>query len=148
MMIDLTPVFQALIALIAALITCWLIPWIKAKTTKQQQENLYAAAKIAVYAAEQIFGPKSGKDKFKYARDFLISIGYNVNTDVLEAAIESAVRTLPIKWDEVMADLTVDDDEGENETEPATADEAAPAAVTVSDTVSTPPEAHPPEQAE
>ena len=76
MMIDLTPVFQALIALIAALITCWLIPWIKAKTTKQQQENLYAAAKIAVYAAEQIFGPKSGQDKFKYARDFLISIGW------------------------------------------------------------------------
>lgn len=147
-MIDLTPVFQALIALIAALITCWLIPWIKAKTTKQQQENLYAAAKIAVYAAEQIFGPKTGKDKFKYARDFLISIGYNVNTDVLEAAIESAVRTLPIKWDEVMTSLGADDDEGENETEPAPADEAAPATVTVSDTVPTPPEAHPPEQAE
>ncbi len=146
-MIDLTPVFQALIALIAALITCWLIPWIKAKTTKQQQENLYAAAKIAVYAAEQIFGPKSGMDKFKYARDFLISIGYNVNTDVLEAAIESAVRTLPIKWDEVMTGLTADD-EGENDTEPAPADEAAPATVTVSDTVPTPPEAHPPEQAE
>lgn len=147
-MIDLTPVFQALIALIAALITCWLIPWIKAKTTKQQQENLYAAAKIAVYAAEQIFGHKSGQDKFKYARDFLISIGYNVNTDVLEAAIESAVRTLPIKWDEVMAGLTAADDEGENETEPAHADEVAPATVTVSDTVPTPPEAHPPEQAE
>ena len=54
-MIDLTPIFQAVIALLAALITYKLIPWIKSRTTKQQQENLYAAARIAVYAAEQLF---------------------------------------------------------------------------------------------
>lgn len=79
-MIDLTPVFQAIIALVAALITYKLIPWIKAKTTAQQQDNLYVAAKMAVYAAEQIFGSKSGQQKLDYARNALIAAGYNLDT--------------------------------------------------------------------
>ena len=64
MKIDLTAIIQAIIALCAALITYKLIPWIKSKTTEQQQANLAAAAKIAVYAAEQIFGGNKGQEKY------------------------------------------------------------------------------------
>ena len=49
--VDLTPIFQAVIALLAALVTYKLIPWIKSKTDKNKQDNIAAAAKIAVYAA-------------------------------------------------------------------------------------------------
>ena len=37
MNINLTPILQALIALLASLITYKLIPWIKARTTAEQQ---------------------------------------------------------------------------------------------------------------
>jgi hypothetical protein len=96
--IDLTPVFQAVIALLAALVTYKLIPWIKTKTTKGQQDNLAAAARIAVYAAEQLYGANHGDEKLEYARQALLAAGYDVNTETMRAAIESAVYSLPI-WD-------------------------------------------------
>lgn len=96
MNIDLTPIFQAVIALLAALVTYKLIPWLKSRTTKQQQDNLAAAAKIAVYAAEQLYGANNGEKKLEYARQALLAAGYDVNTDTLRAAIESAVYSLPI----------------------------------------------------
>ena len=94
-MIDLTPIFKAVILLIAALITYKLIPWIKARTTETQQANLAALAKIAVYAAEQLYGAGQGDKKLDYARNVLISAGFDVNTDILRAAIENAVYNMP-----------------------------------------------------
>ncbi len=94
-MIDLTPIFQAIILLIAALITYKLIPWIKARTTSQQQANLAAAAKIAVYAAEQLFGSDAGQQKLDYAKNVLMAAGYDIDTEILRAAIEHAVYNLP-----------------------------------------------------
>lgn len=94
-MIDLTPIFQAIIALLAALVTYKLIPWIKARTTETQQANLNALAKVAVYAAEQIYGAGQGDKKMEYARNILLSAGFDVNLDVLRAAIESAVHNMP-----------------------------------------------------
>lgn len=45
-MIDLTPILQALIALLASWITLRVIPWLKAKTNKQQQDYLLSTAKV------------------------------------------------------------------------------------------------------
>ena len=96
MNIDLTPVFQALIALMAALVTYKLIPWIQSKTTQQQQANLSAAAKIAVYAAEQIYGTnkKANDAKLDYALNRLRDAGFDADTPTLRAEIEKAVYTL------------------------------------------------------
>ena len=94
-MIDLTPIFQAIITLLAALITYKLIPWIISKTTKQQQENLSALAKTAVYAAEQLYGANHGDEKLEYVKNILLKAGYNVNMDILRAAIEAAVHNMP-----------------------------------------------------
>lgn len=94
-MIDLTPIFRAIILLIASLITYKLIPWIKARTTGTQQANLNAMAKVAVYAAEQLYGAGQGDKKLEYARKVLQSAGFDVNTDVLRAAIENAVHNMP-----------------------------------------------------
>lgn len=107
MNIDLTPIFQAVIALLAALVTYKLIPWIKTKTTKGQQDNLAAAARIAVYAAEQIYGANHGDEKLEYARQALLAAGYDANTETLRAAIESAVYTLPIWNAEVVIEPEV-----------------------------------------
>lgn len=90
-MIDLTPILQALIGLLATIITVKVIPWIKSKTTEQQQINLAAAANIAVYAAEQIFGAGQGEIKLQYVKDSLERVGFDVDTDLLTECIEEAV---------------------------------------------------------
>lgn len=96
MNIDLTPILQAIIALAAALITYRLIPLIKAKTTAKQQEALAAAAKIAVYAAEQMYGAnrEANEKKLDYAVQRLQAAGYDVDLTIVRAAIEDAVYGL------------------------------------------------------
>lgn len=94
--IDLTPIFQALIGLLAAVVTVKVIPWIKAKTTAEQQQKMLAAAKTAVYAAEQMLGPGFGKNKLEQVRVWLIAQGYDVNSQSIISAIEAAVQQLSL----------------------------------------------------
>ena len=85
--IDLTPLFQAVIAFLAALVSYKLIPWIQARTTAQQQELLRAAVSVAVYAAEQLYGAGAGKEKLMYVKGQLAKKGYHVDVDEIEAAV-------------------------------------------------------------
>lgn len=85
--IDLTPIFQALIALLASIITIKVIPWIQARTTAQQQEMLRAAVSVAVCAAEQLYGSGAGKEKLMYVKGQLAKKGYRVDIDEIEAAV-------------------------------------------------------------
>ena len=85
--IDLTPLFQAVIAFLAALVSYKLIPWIKARTTAQQQDLLRAAVSIAVYAAEQLYGAGQGKEKLLYVKGQLAKKGYHADVDEIEAAV-------------------------------------------------------------
>lgn len=95
MAIDITMIVNAVIALIAAIISVFVIPWIKSKTTSQQREDLIAWVKIAVAAAEQIYkGDKRGAEKKQYVLDFLNKNGFSVNEDSVNAAIEAAVKQL------------------------------------------------------
>ena len=52
-MMDFTPIFQALVALICAVVTVVIVPWIKSKTTAEQQERINLMISVAVQAAEQ-----------------------------------------------------------------------------------------------
>ena len=87
MNIDLTPIFQALIGLLAVLITTKLIPWIKARTSIQQQSMIAMATRTFVFAAEQLYGVGTGTEKMKYVKKKLEEHGYTVDVAVIEAAI-------------------------------------------------------------
>lgn len=87
-MIDLTPILETIIALIAALVTYKVIPWIKAKTTESQQAILMATVRTLVYAAEQLYGAGKGKEKFTYVRQKLQEKGFDVDVDAIEAAVK------------------------------------------------------------
>lgn len=117
MNIDLTPFFQAIIALLAALVTYKLIPWIRSKTTKQQQDNLLAAAKIAVFAAEQIYGAAKGDEKLDYALQAMEKAGFHLDKTLAREAIEKAVREMNIDPRNVFAGLASDEEDGEEEPE-------------------------------
>ena len=85
--IDLTPALQALIMLLSALITAFVIPWIKTKTTIAQREKMVAVVETFVFAAEQIYGSGWGKDKLHYVEAKLLENGYTVDIDLIEATV-------------------------------------------------------------
>ena len=92
---DITPVRVAVAALLAALITAIVIPYIKTKTTTDQQRQINTWVQIAVSAAEQIYnGPGRGEDKKKYVVEWLRQHGVTVDADKLDAMIEAAVYDL------------------------------------------------------
>ena len=96
MQIDLTQIILAVIALLSAIVTGYLIPLLKSKLTAQQLDGLKAAAKIAVFAAEQTYIPEQWAEKKQYAQQLLKEQGYDINTDKVDAAIEAAVKELKI----------------------------------------------------
>lgn len=94
MNIDLTPIIQAVIALIAAIITAKVIPWIKAKTTNEQQQFISATIKTLVFAAEQIYGSGFGAEKMEYVMMALKTRGFNVDKEEVEAAVKEHLVAL------------------------------------------------------
>lgn len=94
-MFDVTYIIEAVFALIAIVITAIVIPYIKRKTTAQQQEEINAWVKIAVTAAEQIYnGSGRGAEKKEYVLNWLHKHGITVDASKLDAMIESAVYEL------------------------------------------------------
>lgn len=93
-MIDLTPVFNAFIALAAALVIAFVIPWIKRNTTQKDREELLKWVEIAVMAAQQLYYQLEGEKRKEYVRNFLNSKGYDVTSAEVDNAIEAAVLRL------------------------------------------------------
>lgn len=95
MTFDITPIVEAVVAVVCAVVTCVLIPYIKSKTTTEQQKEINAWVKIAVSAAEQIYtGSGRGEEKKAYVLEWLQSHGVTVDDEKLDAMIEAAVYEL------------------------------------------------------
>lgn len=94
MTIDYTELLQALIALLATLITTFLIPFIKKKLSAEKTEELRKWVSIAVKAAEQLYGSKTGTKKKEYVVAFLASKGIVFDVDEVNAMIEAEVYKL------------------------------------------------------
>ena len=92
---DITPIIQAIFALLMAVLTCVIIPLIREKVSVDQLAVIKMWVGIAVKAAEQIFvGSGKGKEKKAYVIDFLESKGFKLDEDSLDNLIESAVLEL------------------------------------------------------
>lgn len=94
-MTNITIIIEAAFALIAAVITAIVIPYIKSKTTAQQQAEINAWVKIAVSAAEQIYnGSGRGEEKKAYVLNWLAEHGITLDEARIDALIEAAVYEL------------------------------------------------------
>ena len=91
---ELTEIFNAVIALVTALVSAFVIPWLREKYSAQQLERLVLWADIAVAAAEQLYGDLDGEKKRQYVLDFLSSRGCKLDEQALEQALEAAVLRL------------------------------------------------------
>ena len=94
MNINLTHILLAIIELIAVVITYRLVPWIKAKTTNEQQAYIRALVKAGVFAAEQIYQTEGmGHKKMEYVKAFLQAHGFDVDVTEIEAAVSEYINT-------------------------------------------------------
>lgn len=92
---NITPVVEAAVMLLLAILTYVLVPMIRAKLTADQLAIVKMWVQIAVNAAEQIYtGSGKGREKKAYVVAFLESKGFKLDTDSLDKLIESSVLEL------------------------------------------------------
>lgn len=92
---DITDIIQVVLAIIGAIWTYIIAPFIKAKTTEKQRENLAFWVDAAIDAAEQIFvGSGRGVEKKRYVYDWLEKKGLTFDQDEVEVLIESYVNKM------------------------------------------------------
>ena len=91
---DITDIIEAIIVLISALITTFLLPYIRQKLSDEKRQKLIFWIETAVKAAEQIYGSKTGQQKKDYVVAFLLSKGIVADVDEVTALIESEVYKL------------------------------------------------------
>lgn len=94
MNIDYTQIIQAILALMATLITTFLIPYINKKLSAEKVAELQKWVEIAVHAAEQLYGSKTGQQKKDYVISLLNSKGIKFDVDDVEAMIEAEVQKI------------------------------------------------------
>ena len=104
MTINLTDIILAVLTLIFGLLMRYIIPNVKSKTTAGQMELIRAAVKTAVYAVEQLYKSKTGKEKKQLVLDFLKEQGYIFDDKKVESEIsyiiEEVVKELNIEQKE------------------------------------------------
>lgn len=101
MKIDITQIVVAIIGLLSAVITGFLIPWIRSKTginNGQIEENsmviLRTVVTIAVQAAEQLYNSEQGKEKKAYVINVLAEQGYILDPNKVDDAIDSLIESI------------------------------------------------------
>lgn len=96
--IDLTPIIQIIITLLSMIFTTLILPKVKKyldeKLSAEQRKNLSEFVKIAVGAAEQIYGSKTGQQKKEYVVSYLLSKGLVFDIDEVTNMIENEVYKL------------------------------------------------------
>lgn len=95
-MIDITQIVVALIGLLGTILTGFLIPILRNKLTDKQNEIFDSVVRVGVYAAEQMFGAGKGAEKKEYVLKLLAERGYDVDAEIVNAAIEAMVKELKI----------------------------------------------------
>ena len=93
-MIDITPIVNAVIALLAAIVSSVVIPWIHTKIDDAETAQFLRWVEIAVAAAEQLYHTADGEAKKRYVLDYLTQKGYELDARDVNNAIEAAVLKL------------------------------------------------------
>lgn len=92
-MIDLTDIICAAVVLLGALITRYVIPWIKGKMTAEDARQLAEWAKMAVQAAEELAanGQLAKPNKYAYVMQSLRSHGWDLDAETMKTVIDGTV---------------------------------------------------------
>lgn len=101
-LINLTPLFEAVIKLLFALLVIKVLPLIREKLDDEQEARLANYVQIAVYAAEKMYGAGNGAQKMEYAQ-FLIRkrFGVELEMNTLVAMINAEIKKMELQEAEI-----------------------------------------------
>ena len=91
---DYTQIISAVIALISALVSAFLIPWLKTKIDANKLQTIKTYVEIGVKAAEQLYAATDGEEKKAYVISFLAEHGIRFDVSTIDQLIEAAVLQL------------------------------------------------------
>ena len=92
---DYTLLFEGVLTILFALVTMYVIPWIKTKVSAEELAEIIKWVKIAVQAAEMIYKESGmGEEKKAYVKTFLEDKGIKYEERQIDSMIESAVLEL------------------------------------------------------
>lgn len=92
---DFTMIFEGIITILIAVITIFVIPWLKSKVSSEDMAEIMKWVKIAVQAAEMIYKESGmGRAKKNYVINFLNQMNITYDEEKIDALIESAVLEL------------------------------------------------------
>lgn len=92
---DYTLLFEGVLTILFALVTMYVIPWIKTKVSAEELTEIIKWVKIAVQAAEMIYKESGmGEAKKAYVQTFLEDKGIRYDERQIDSMIESAVLEL------------------------------------------------------
>ena len=93
---DYTQIISAVIALISALVSAFLIPWLKTKIDADKLQTLRTYVEIGVKAAEQLYRDLSGPEKLEKAKEGIVEMlnekGIPISEMEMDLLIESVVQ--------------------------------------------------------
>lgn len=92
--VDLTPLFQAIIGITSVLITGFLVPWLKTKFSSEQLAKAQNWVQIGVYAAEKLYGAGNGDTKLAYVEALLAQHRIRLDTQTLKALVDSEIKRM------------------------------------------------------
>lgn len=86
------------VMILAAVITRYVVPWLKAKTENETMQTLIDWASQAVLATEQIYGSGDGETKKRVVVEFIQKVlaqkGISLTDDEIDTIIEAAVKEM------------------------------------------------------
>ena len=91
---DYTQIISAVIALISALVSAFLIPWLKTKIDANKLQTIKTYVEIGVKAAEQLYAATDGEEKKADVINFLAEHGIRFDVSTIDQLIEAAVLQL------------------------------------------------------
>jgi len=126
-LIDLTGIVLSVVRLLFYVLLAWLVKavippvrrWLDAKTTAEQRSLMYQVVYELVNAAEQTIGSGRGSDKLAYVRQALREKGFDVDLDMIEAAVKQMHDEAEERMLTALGYIEIDGDPGTEETEPA-----------------------------
>ena len=96
---DYTLLFEGVLTILFALVTMYVIPWIKTKVSAEELTEIIKWVKIAVQAAEMIYKESGmGEEKKTYVKTFLEDKGIKYDERQIDSVIESAVLELKVQF--------------------------------------------------
>ena len=93
----LVKIVLAIISICGALVTAYVIPFIKSKISSTELNKLFEYAKIAVRCAEQIYTVEQWQEKKEYVMDYVMNImieklHINLSYDQIDTIVEGIVN--------------------------------------------------------